>query len=553
MAARSLYRALAQALAELEIKHVFGVMGEDTAALTVGIIERGIRYLGARHESVAVGMADGYSWASGGLGVCMVTRGPGVMNATTALRTAVQGRRQLLLITGDAPTAGERAFDYKYIDQQPLADAIGMRYFVVSEPAGAFAALEQAVASAADGRPAMLVIPADVFYLDAPDTTFEPAAPIVARAPEPPLEDALAQMLQILRGSRRPLILAGRGAATAATVASLERLAELTGALLGTTLLAKDLFRGNRLDLGVVGSFASDPAAGLLAELDCVLAFGARLTPFTTAQRTLFQNAPVIQIDSDPASIGATFPIALGVLADAGATAARLVELLEREQPTDDWPFHAPESLARLRSPLYDGPDESEPHLLDPRVVAAALDRLLAQERSVVLDSGRFMTSPSRFLRVPGPRYFRLTADAGSIALGLGVALGAAVARPEAANVLFVGDGGLSMHVGDLETAARHSIPLVIVVMNDSAYGSEWVHLEGDGLPTRYAGLPTIDFASVARSLGVEAASATVVDDLEQLGPLLQGRTSPLLIDCSIRQDLTAARLRWPQPQTLGV
>ena len=158
----------------------------------------------------------------------------------------------------------------------------------------------------------------------------------------------------------------------------------------------------------------------------------------------------------------------------------------------------------------------------------------------------------ARFMRVPGPSWFRLTADAGSIAVGLGVALGAAVGRPRAAHVLFIGDGGLSMTLGDLETAARHSIPLIVVVMNDRAYGSDWVHLEADGLSTQYAELPEIDFTAVARSLGVDAVRARSVTDLESIAPRLCRRESPLVIDCRIRPDITADRLRWDRGAPLG-
>ena len=172
------------------------------------------------------------------------------------------------------------------------------------------------------------------------------------------------------------------------------------------------------------------------------------------------------------------------------------------------------------------------------------LDRLLPEARSVVLDSGRFMTSPARFLRVPGPEWFRLTADAGSIAIGLGVALGASVARPGVANVLFVGDGALSMTIGDLETAARHSLGLIVVVMNDRAYGAEWVHLEAERPAPVYAALPEVDFAAAASALGVEAVRIESVVELEALTGRLAQRKVPLLIDCRIRQDLTAARLR---------
>jgi thiamine pyrophosphate-dependent acetolactate synthase large subunit-like protein len=397
------------------------------------------------------------------------------------------------------------------------------------------------------GQPTVLAIGTDLFmeHVDGDGVDASRATERPAGAGEPPTVEALGRLTELLSASRRPLVLAGRGAVLSQAGPVLAELAERAGALLGTTLMAKDLFRGHPLDLGVVGSFASDPAAQLLGEVDCVLSFGASLTPFTTAQRSLFTRASVVQIDSDPARLGATFPIVFGVPADAALTARALAAQLPAPNGATARPFHQDETLQRLQRPLYGGPDESAGGELDPRTVALVLDRLLPRRRSVVLDSGRFMTSPARFIRVPGPEWFRLTAEAGSIAIGLGVALGATVARRDCANVLFVGDGALSMTLGDLETAARHALPVIVVVMNDRAYGAEWVHLEADGLPSGYAVLPEIDFAAAAGALGLEAVTARTLADLEALAGRLAQRSEPLIIDCRIRQDITAARLRW--------
>jgi thiamine pyrophosphate-dependent acetolactate synthase large subunit-like protein len=103
------------------------------------------------------------------------------------------------------------------------------------------------------------------------------------------------------------------------------------------------------------------------------------------------------------------------------------------------------------------------------------------------------------------------------------------------------------MSMADLETAVRNELPLIIIAMNDSAYGSEWVHLRGDGMPVHYADLPTIDFAAVAASVGIESVVVSDRAGLEALGPLLRDRSAPLLVDCRIRRDLTAARLQWPR------
>ena len=129
--------------------------------------------------------------------------------------------------------------------------------------------------------------------------------------------------------------------------------------------------------------------------------------------------------------------------------------------------------------------------------------------------------------------------------MGLGVAIGAAAARPDSTTVLFAGDGGLSMVLGDIESLARCGLPLVVVAMNDRAYGAERIHLEADGLPGDYANLGEIHFGQVATALGMDAATIRGIHELRAIGPQLHGRTEPILLDCKLRREITAARLRW--------
>jgi thiamine pyrophosphate-dependent acetolactate synthase large subunit-like protein len=476
----------------------------------------------------------------------MVTRGPGLTNALTALHTVVRARRRVLLITGDVSTDRSLwAEDNKYLDAAAVAASVGLEFFPVDDADGAVPSFRAAAAAAAAGRPALLSVAYDV--LNGPGGSVQPPRPELAAAPDvlqqPAAAAEIERIADLLTAAERPLILVGRGAASADLKPLIEELAERTGALLGTTLLAKDFFRGHRFALGVVGGFASDPAAELLGTVDCVLVLGASLTQFTTGHRTLFEDATVVHVDRDTARIGATFRADLGVVADAGAAVRALLEMVPAAGSAK--PFHGDETLAALRGPLFLGEDDSRPGALDPRTVATTLDELLPEQRTLVIDAGRFMTSPSRFIRVPGPGHFRLTADAGSIGVGLGPALGAAVARPDSQTVLFIGDGGLALSIADIETAARHRIPLIVVAMNDHGFGAERIHLAADGLPEDCAHIEDMDFAAVARAMGVEAETVRTVDELRAQAPRLVGRTTPLLLDCKIRDDFTTPRLRW--------
>jgi thiamine pyrophosphate-dependent acetolactate synthase large subunit-like protein len=353
-----------------------------------------------------------------------------------------------------------------------------------------------------------------------------PQVPVSAE-PSPELEPddrSLDRLAEVMGAARRPLILAGRGAAEAH--ATLIALAERIGARLGTTALTKDQFLGHPHNLGVVGGFATDTAVEELAEIDCVLAFGASLNQFTLGERTLFRDAAIVQVDADASALGRLSPVTLAVHASAGAAAARLLDrLAPAERP----------ALREIGRPTYNGPDAETGDRLDPRRATAEIAKLVPEPRTVVIDCGRFMGWPARFVPA-GPNGFRMTAEFGAIGTGLGTALGVAAARPDRPTVLFVGDGGLSNLPGDLETAAHIEAPLLIVVLNDASYAAEFRIQRKRDLPTALSELRDVAFADVARAYGIEAATARSVEDLSALAPRLATLDSAFLIDCKIAE-----------------
>ena len=521
------YAAVVDGLAELGVTVAFGLMGEDTAELITDLARRGIAYHPARHENVAVNMADGYAWATGGLGVVVLSRGPGATNGATALGTAALQSRRVLVISGEA-RAGVR--DPKAeIDQRGLAALLGLRIEVPAAPADVRGALAAAAADALGGRPAWLAIPVDVLHapLDGGAGAAMPSPPAPAAVPAPPpaaIRDAAAR----LAAARRPLVLAGRGALDAGE--PLRTLAERAGALLGTTLLGKDLFRGHPNALGIVGGFSGPPARELLEEVDLVLAFGASLSPFTRAGGRLFADVPVIRFDSAPGA---------GVHADARAAALALLAVL----PDGDGALDAAtaERLRAAQAPARD--DDGTADRVDPRALLVALDGLLPEHRVVVSDGGHCLGFPAMHVHVDEPGAYLLPQGMHAIAMGLGAALGVAVARPDRQTVLFIGDGSLSMTLGDLITVAHHPVPLLVVVLNDRAYGAERHLLDLSGQPNHMSQLPDVDFAAVAAGLGIRAATIRTVADLRaQAEHLREPLAAPALLDCKILPEL---RARW--------
>lgn len=532
------YEAIGRGLAHEGVTAVFGLMGDGNLQLIPFMTdELGLAFYGARHEGGSVAMADGYARVTGEVGVCTFTQGPGLTNALTALVSAQRGRTPMVVLSGDTPTR-VRGLPQD-IEQQPIFDAFGLEVQPL-EPATAGEAVATAFARArAERRPIVLNLPTD---LQEQECSWEPpaasTAPAVVAADEP--DDAkLEAAAAALTAAERPVIVAGRGALTAGAREDLVALADRVGALLATTLPMKSWFAGHPWEIGIAGGFASDLGRALFAEADCVVAFGASLNHFTSRGGTLFdEQATIVQVDADPAAFGRYYPTTVHLRGDAREVALRLLEAVPAGTR-----FRTDAVAERLRDRDAQPEDRGEPGAVDPRVLSAVLDRLVPEQRALVVDGGHFMGFPSMHMGVPDPSQFVFTLDFGSIGLGVGAAVGAAVGRPDRIVVAAVGDGGLLMSLGELDTAVRYRLPILFVVYNDEAYGAEMHFLRMLGRPDAESRFTVPPLGDVARALGAEGLTVTTLADLDELPGRLEGLDGPLLLDCRITRDVRAVWL----------
>ena len=537
--------AMAAIILSYGVTDVFGLMGDDTCRLVSALIEQGIRYHGARHENAAVAMAAGYSIAAQRLGVCVISRGPGTTNGLTASVNARNGGASVLVITGDVavePTPNTlRIPDSKAFDVGALTASCVIPKFTPHDAAYVWATTHEAIASASRGRTVFLTIPQDVFEatLTPPRESSLPR-PVVFE-PAPARAEAIASAISVLDDHRRILIIGGAGAWYSGAREVLVGLADRLGAILATTLRGKDMFRGHPYNVGIVGSFSHSAGRRLMEQADCILVFGASLNRYTTNNGTSLPSAPIIHVDAWRDNIGRFHWADVAVVGDARLVAEQLVESVS-SRDAGDKPFHTAETRQTLER--FRLSDDFEPadtqRTLDPRTLLLQLDELLPADRAVVTDNGNFFGFIPPHITVPTPDRFKLSSDFAVIGLGFGTALGAAVARPETQSVLFIGDGGLLMSLGELETVARLDLPLIIVVMNDCAYGAERHFLELRNLSGKTAMSPDADFAAMAQAFGIEAATVRTVDELRSLKPILSGRTGPLLLDCKVNPTVMA-------------
>jgi thiamine pyrophosphate-dependent acetolactate synthase large subunit-like protein len=530
--------AVAAALAGFGVTHAFGLIGSGNFAVTNALASRGVRFIAARHESAAVSMADAYARVTRGVGVVTVHQGPGLTNALTALTEAAKARTPLLVLAADVPAAAVRS-NFR-IDQAGLVASVGAIPERIETPASMSETLVRAWRRASSERRAVVLsMPLDVQSAEAPaESVAEPMPP----SPPAPAPELVARIADILVEAHAPAIVAGRGAVLADAAGPLEDLGERVGALLATSANGHGLFAGNSWSAGISGGFAPPPAR-MLRDADVVLAFGASLNMWTTRHGELIGPAArVVQIDVDQEAIGVHRRVDLGLVADARLAAEAITAELDRRghRGRGFRRDEVAEALARgtwREVPIEDASDDRR---IDPRTFSRALDELLPPQRIVAVDSGHFMGWPPMFLSVPDAAGFVFTQSFQSIGLGLSSAIGAAVARPERLTVACLGDGGALMAAGEFETLVRLSLPVLVVIYNDAAYGAEVHHFAPQGHPVDIVRYPDPDLAGLARGLGAESATVRRLDDLETLKPWLQRRDGPFVLDVKVVPDVVA-------------
>jgi acetolactate synthase I/II/III large subunit len=534
--------AVGRGLAGLGVDTVFGVVGSGNFHITNALVAGGARFLAARHEGGAAVMADAWARTTGNVGVVTVHQGPGLTNAMTGIAEAAKSRTPLLVLAAEAPEVRSNF----HVDVAGLAAAVGAVPERLYSPASALADARRAYATALGRRTVVLALPLNVQGAECEPGPAGSGPVLRAAYPVAPAGDAVTALASVLRESRRPVFVAGRGGR--GLRAPLERLAEACGALLATSAVAKGMFGGNPWNLDVSGGFATPLAAELISAADVIVGWGCSLNMWTMRHGKLIgPQATVVQVDDDPAALGAHRPVHLGIPGDVAETARAVAGALgARAAGTGAPGYRSEEVRARIAAQgrWRDVPfkDESDGERIDPRALSIALDDLLPAERTVAVDSGNFMGYPSMYLSVPDEAAFCFTQAFQSIGLGLATAIGAAVARPDRLAVAALGDGGALMGVSELETVARLGLPMVVVVYDDEAYGAEVHHFGPDGDPLDVVRFPPADIAAIGRGFGFDGVTVRDPADLDPVRDWLAGpRERPLLIDAKV----TSARGSW--------
>ena len=514
------YEALASALVAESVDTVFGEISGGVDRLSSVLDSQfGIRYVKVRHEEVAVGMADGYSRATGKIGVAIVGTGSGLSNACAPMMAARMAKAPVLVVSGGHNPDSDR-HGPMLTDQPPLFKATIGAYQNVQSTGTLTEDVALAFRHLRLGEgPIALQFP---FYAANGDMAdgwvYEPGGLSDAETTvlQPKQED-IRDLVDLIRASQRPIILAGCGAWLAGTKPALEGLSQRIGALLATSLLARDWFNDNPYSLGVSGGLSTADAVEIFQQSDLVIAFGATLNDSTVRRGALYPNATFAQIDINPTVFNDINPIDKAVLGDARATAQALLIAIDSEIERPDWRGKAMARRIRAIDRFKNWDMSERPGMANPRRVIDACDRLLPKERIMLTDIGLFMGVPAAYMTVPTPGDIVFPWHLGRVGCGLPVALGAAVGRPDRVVTAFLGDGGMMAAMHALDTVKMLDIPMATIVMDDGGFGAERRIFQKNNDDPSTANYITPDLAAVAKAHGLAGYKVTSGAEMEQV------------------------------------
>ncbi|MFD0228179.1 thiamine pyrophosphate-binding protein [Streptomyces hirsutus] len=533
------HEAIARSLADQGVTEIFGLLGDANLYMMDSFVKvTGGTFCSVSNEAGGVLAANGYARATGGLGVATVTHGPALTNTVTALVESVRERTPLLLVAGDTAVVDKENF--QNISQRDVVLPTGAGFEQVRSVDTACEDVAVAVRRAfTEQRPIVLNVPVEFQWQEA---TYTPASGRRWHAPQPsvPSLASLDAALGIVASAKRPVVLAGRGVWEEEARAAVLRFARRIGAPVATTLRARDLFRGDPHNLGVHGTLSHQIALDAIDKADCLVAFGASLNKWTTAEGALLDGKAVVQVDSDLAALGRHQTVDAAVHGDSGAVADLLIEQLDEAEikPTG---FATPELAQRLseRSDA-DFKDLGTDTTVDIRSAILRIDAAFPQDRSLVFDAGRFIFNCFTMFHVEHPRDYHHTINFGSIGLGMGNAIGAAAGGGKP-TLLVTGDGGFMLGgLAEFNTAVRHRLDLVVVMFNDSAYGAEHIQFRNKEMDPTPSMFDWPEFAPVADALGGKGYTVRNLEELDAVLAELPHRDRPVLIDIKVDPDRVA-------------
>ncbi len=522
--------AIIKALIEQGADTVFGYPGGQVLPLYDMIYNSDLNHVLVRHEQSASHAADGFARASGKVGVCIATSGPGATNLVTGIATAYMDSSPVVAITGQVPThlIGNDAF--QEVDMLGIAMPITKHAFQPKNPDEIPAMINSSFELAKTGRPGPIVIdvPKNVQEQDLSDyfSNIDNFSELTLDTPgySPTIKGNPRQIKKaskIIANSSKPIILAGGGVIISGASKELKEFSELIQAPVTTTLLGKGSFpEDNDAYLGMLGMHGRKVANLSLDESDCIIAIGCRFSDRTTGSIEEFaRNSKVIHIDIDPAEIGKNVEVDVPIVGDAKNILIKLItdiktlDIKKINQNSIEW---YNDTLLFKKSCIPRLTYNETP--LKPQQIIKEISHALDEDSIITTDVGQHQMWAAHFFDTIKPRKFISSGGLGTMGFGFPSAIGAKVAMPENDVLAVTGDGGFLMVCQDLATVKEYDIPLIICLFNNRKLGMvyQWQNLFYEKRLSHTDLGQTPDFLKLSESFGVNAERITEVGETEK-------------------------------------
>lgn len=520
-------KALLESLERQNVDVIFGILGGAILPVYDALCgNQKIRHILSRHEQGAAHAAEGYAKASGRVGVCMATSGPGATNLVTGIANAYMDSSPIIALTGQVPASGVNSSYMIGKDAFQEADIIGIttpitKYnFQPRTVAEIPTIVNTAFYIAATGRPGPVLIdlPKDI---QASTGDVEVTDRIDARGYKSMIEIDLTKISEaadLLAKAERPIILSGGGVIISNASDEIMQMSDLLIAPVATTFMGKGSFpEVHPLSVGSIGMHGNPAANKLIGEADLLLAVGTRFSDRATANLDTFcPHAKKIHIDIDEAEIGKNVEVDVPIVADAKTALKLLLAALFnrlRKGEGGVWAKRVKEAKEQLSPLIKDRPRE-----LVPKALLTELRKLLPENAIVTTEVGQNQMWSALYFQALKPRTFISSGGLGTMGFGFPAALGAKVACPDRPVVDIAGDGSFIMTEQELACSVTEKIPVTVIVLNNSVLGmvAQWQRLL---YKRRYMAVnlgKTPDFVKLAEAYGAEGSRATSIEEFQK-------------------------------------